>query len=92
MARNVKLGNLVLHIDGFHQLRTSREMDNLILKAAQMAATAASSKGLTCRAESSPGRNRARAVVVPADAEDAVESARRPEVLLYALNAARHVL
>ena len=92
MARKVKIGNLVLNIDGFHELRTSAAMDKLVLDAAKLSARAATSRGIACHAEPSPGRNRARAVVVPDTAEDAVETARRPEVLLYALDAARHVL
>lgn len=85
-------GNLKLNIPGFHQLRTGPKMDALVLRAAKLAEARADQLGLDYRAELSPGRNRARAVLVPADAASALETARRPALLLHALDAARHVL
>lgn len=77
---------LKLNRAGFRQLRTLPAMDRLVLEAAQKVALAA---GPEYAAEASPGRNRARAVVVPTTAEAAIETATDPAVLIGAMNAAR---
>lgn len=75
-----------LNLAGFQRLRTSSEMDRAILARAQRVATAA---GDGFEAKQSPGANRARAVVVPATFEAALESAKNPSTLIGALNAGR---
>lgn len=94
MARGVSMlgGKLVLNIAGFHELRTLPVMHALVLRAAKLAEARADQLGLDYTAELSPGHNRARAVLVPADAASALETARQPALLLHALDAARHVL
>ncbi len=81
MARKLKL-----NLKGFRELRTSPAMDRLILEKAETVARAA---GPGFKAEASPGKNRARAVVVPDTAEAALDSGRNPHKLIAALNAAR---
>ncbi len=77
-----------LNIAGFRELRTSDTMDRLMLKQAEKVARAA---GPDFKAELSPGKNRARAVVIPDSAAAALETARNPSKLISALNAARNV-
>jgi hypothetical protein len=81
MTVRVKLNN-----KGFRELRTSAAMDRMILAKAEKVARRAG-PGFT--AEGSPGRNRARAVVVPDSAEAAIETARDPHQLIAAMDAAR---
>lgn len=75
-----------LHNAAFRELRTSAKMDREILKRAERVARRA---GLEFKAELSPGRNRARAVVVPDTADAALETARDPHRLIAALDAGR---
>lgn len=75
-----------LNLKGFRQLRTSPEMDALILKHAK--AGARSHEGL--EAKQSPGKNRARAVIIPGDAETALEVQKDPSIMIRALSASRH--
>ena len=77
--------NLKLNLAGFRKLRTSATMDDLTFRMAERGA--ASYAGLV--AKRSPGKNRARAVIVPGDAETAIEVQRDPSIMLRALAAAR---
>lgn len=81
MANKVKF-----NLKGFRALRTSPAMDALVLDAAKKVAAKA---GPGFVAESSPGKNRARATVTPDTAEAAMLTGREPQVLLGAMDAAR---
>ena len=81
MAKSLKL-----NLRGFRELRTSAPAEALTEKVARRAAAAA---GPGFVAERSPGKNRARWVVVPDTAEAALETARNPSLLVRALNEAR---
>ncbi len=77
---------LKLNLKGFRQLRTLPVMDDLVFHKAEAVAKRA---GDGFKAERSPGKNRARAVVVPDTAEAAVETAQNPNRLIGAMDAAR---
>lgn len=81
MATRIKL-----NLKGFRDLRTLPVMDDLVFEKAEAVARR---MGDGFKAERSPGRNRARAVVVPDTAEAAIETAQHPQRLIAALDAAR---
>jgi len=71
---------------GFRAFRTQQAVQDLLLKKAQKVADAA---GPGYEARLAPGRNRARAVVVPTTGAAVYQTAAHPEHLLQALDAAR---
>jgi hypothetical protein len=77
---------LKLNLKGFRELRTSPTMDAFILAKAEKVARRA---GPDFEAQLSPGKNRARAVVVPTTAEAAIDTARNPHKIIGAMDAAR---
>ncbi len=73
-----------LNLAGFRQLRTSDDMDRLVLGKAQKAADIL---GDGFEARLSPGKNRARAVVVPVTADAVRRVAEDPNLIISALKA-----
>jgi hypothetical protein len=79
-------GRLKLNLKGFRELRTGPAATRLVREAAEKVAGAA---GEGFEAQMSPGKSRARAVVVPTTPEAARQTAEEPARLIAALEAAR---